>query len=58
MTGGDDEAHRVDRRGARAGLAAWRDEAAAHGFILILVAAASLIVINKVAGTRMGGMFG
>jgi len=34
------------------------NEAAALGFILIVVAAASLIVINKVAGTRMGGMFG
>lgn len=34
------------------------NEAAALGFILILVASASLIVINKVAGSRMGGMFG
>ncbi|MBI5167677.1 MAG: iron ABC transporter permease, partial [candidate division NC10 bacterium] len=34
------------------------NEAAALGFILILVAAASLYVINRVAGTRMGGMFG
>ena len=34
------------------------NEAAALGFILIVVAAVSLIVINKVAGTRMGGMFG
>ncbi len=34
------------------------NEAAALGFILIVVASASLIVINKVAGTRMGGMFG
>jgi iron(III) transport system permease protein len=34
------------------------NEAAALGFILIVVAALSLIVINKVAGTRMGGMFG
>lgn len=33
-------------------------EAAALGFILIVVAAVSLIVINRVAGTRMGGMFG
>ncbi|MBI4561083.1 MAG: hypothetical protein HY724_03485, partial [Candidatus Rokubacteria bacterium] len=33
-------------------------EAAALGFILIVVAAASLMVINRVAGTRMGGMFG
>ncbi len=34
------------------------NEAAALGFILILVASISVIVINKVAGTRMGGMFG
>ncbi|MBI4590634.1 MAG: iron ABC transporter permease [Candidatus Rokubacteria bacterium] len=34
------------------------NEAAALGFILIVVASVSLIVINKVAGTRMGGMFG
>lgn len=34
------------------------NEAAALGFILILVASLCLIVINKVAGTRMGGMFG
>lgn len=34
------------------------NEAAALGFILILVAAACLVLINKVAGTRMGGMFG
>jgi iron(III) transport system permease protein len=34
------------------------NEAAALGFILIVVAAVSLIVINKVAGARMGGMFG
>jgi iron(III) transport system permease protein len=34
------------------------NEAAALGFILIIVAAVSLIVINKVAGMRMGGMFG
>ncbi|MFB3817637.1 MAG: ABC transporter permease [Candidatus Methylomirabilales bacterium] len=33
-------------------------EAAALGFILIVVAAVSLLVINRVAGTRMGGMFG
>jgi iron(III) transport system permease protein len=33
-------------------------EAAALGFILIVVAALSLVVINKVAGARMGGMFG
>jgi len=33
-------------------------EAAALGFILIVVAALSLLVINRVAGARMGGMFG
>ena len=33
-------------------------EAAALGVVLIVVAAASLLVINRVAGTRMGGMFG
>jgi len=34
------------------------NEAAALGVILILVAAVSVIVINRVAGARMGGMFG
>jgi iron(III) transport system permease protein len=34
------------------------NEAAALGMILIVVAAVSVIVINRVAGTRMGGMFG
>jgi len=34
------------------------NEAAALGFILIIVASISVIVINRVAGTRMGGMFG
>jgi iron(III) transport system permease protein len=33
-------------------------EAAALGVILIAVASVSVIVINRVAGTRMGGMFG
>jgi ABC-type Fe3+ transport system permease subunit len=33
------------------------NEAAALGFILIVVAAVSLLAINKVAGTRMGGIF-
>ncbi len=33
-------------------------EAAALGVILIVVAAVCLVVINRVAGTRMGGMFG
>jgi iron(III) transport system permease protein len=33
-------------------------EAAALGVILIVVAGVSLVVINRVAGTRMGGMFG
>src|SRR5881296_1162674 len=34
------------------------NEAAALGVILIVVAAISVIVINRIAGTRMGGMFG
>jgi iron(III) transport system permease protein len=34
------------------------NEAAALGVILIAVAAASAIAINRLAGTRMGGMFG
>src|SRR6266480_98544 len=34
------------------------NEAAALGVILIVVAAVSLLIINRVAGTRMGGMFG
>jgi iron(III) transport system permease protein len=34
------------------------NEAAALGVILIVVAAISMLVINRVAGTRMGGMFG
>lgn len=34
------------------------NEAAALGVILIVVAAGSLLLINRVAGTRMGGMFG
>jgi iron(III) transport system permease protein len=34
------------------------NEAAALGVILIIVAAVSMVVINRVAGTRMGGMFG
>jgi iron(III) transport system permease protein len=34
------------------------NEAAALGMILIAVAALSVLVINRVAGTRMGGMFG
>jgi len=34
------------------------NEAAALGAILILVAAVSVVVINRIAGTRMGGMFG
>ena len=33
-------------------------DAAAQGFILIIVASACLILIKWVAGTRMGGMFG
>ena len=34
------------------------NEAAALGVILIVVAAISVGVINRVAGARMGGMFG
>src|SRR6266481_210834 len=34
------------------------NEAAALGVILIVVAAVSVVVINRIAGTRMGGMFG
>src|SRR6266568_6713619 len=34
------------------------NEAAALGVILIVVAAVSVLVINRVAGTRMGGVFG
>ena len=34
------------------------NEAAALGAIPILVAAVSVVVINRIAGTRMGGMFG
>ncbi|PYM72321.1 MAG: hypothetical protein DME03_18230 [Candidatus Rokuibacteriota bacterium] len=34
------------------------NEAAALGVILIVVAAVSVAVINRIAGTRMGGMFG
>jgi iron(III) transport system permease protein len=33
-------------------------EAAALGVILIVVASISVVVINRIAGTRMGGMFG
>ena len=34
------------------------NEAAALGFILILLGAACLFVINRVAGSKMGGVFG
>jgi ABC-type Fe3+ transport system permease subunit len=34
------------------------NEAAALGMILILVAAVTVLVINRVAGARLGGMFG
>ncbi len=34
------------------------NEAAALGVILIVVAAISVVVINRIAGARMGGMFG
>lgn len=39
-------------------IAGSQNEAAALGFILIVVSAISLFVINRVAGTRVGGMFG
>ena len=39
-------------------IAGSQNEAAALGFILIVVTAISLFVINRVAGTRVGGMFG
>ena len=35
-----------------------QNEAAALGFILIMVAAVSLFVINRIAGTKVGGLFG
>ncbi|HUP36651.1 MAG TPA: hypothetical protein VNC82_14535 [Candidatus Limnocylindria bacterium] len=34
------------------------NEAAALGVILIVVAAVSVAIINRVAGARMGGVFG
>ena len=34
------------------------NEAAALGFILIILGAVCLFVISKVAGTKMGGVFG
>jgi len=34
------------------------NEAAALGVILILVASATVVVINRVAGAKMGGVFG
>jgi iron(III) transport system permease protein len=39
-------------------IAGSQNEAAALGFILIVVAAISLVAINRVAGTRVGGLFG
>ncbi len=39
-------------------IAGSQNEAAALGFILIVVTTISLFVINRVAGTRVGGMFG
>lgn len=35
-----------------------RNEAAALGFILLVVGAICFVVINRVAGTKMGGVFG
>jgi ABC-type Fe3+ transport system permease subunit len=34
------------------------NEAAALGFILLILGAVCLFIINRMAGTRMGGMFG
>jgi hypothetical protein len=34
------------------------NEAAALGVILIVAAAVSIVVINRIAGTRVDGMFG
>ena len=39
-------------------IAGSQSQAAALGVILILVCAASLYVVNRVAGTRVGGLFG
>ena len=39
-------------------IAGSQNEAAALGLILFVVAALNLLAINRVAGTRMGGMFG
>jgi iron(III) transport system permease protein len=39
-------------------IAGSQNEAAALGFILIVVAAISLAIINRVAGTKVGGLFG
>jgi iron(III) transport system permease protein len=35
-----------------------RNEAAALGFVLLVVSAICFVVINRVAGTKMGGVFG
>jgi ABC-type Fe3+ transport system permease subunit len=42
----------------RFSIAGSQNEAPALGFILVVVAALSLLAINRVAGARMGGMFG
>ena len=39
-------------------IAGSQNEAAALGFILIVVAALSLFAINRLAGARVGGLFG
>jgi ABC-type Fe3+ transport system permease subunit len=39
-------------------IAGSQNEAAALGVILIIVCALSLFVVNRVAGTRVGGLFG
>src|SRR6202007_1518652 len=39
-------------------IAGSQSQAAARGVILIAVGAASLYVVNRVAGTRVGGLFG
>jgi ABC-type Fe3+ transport system permease subunit len=39
-------------------IAGSHSQAAALGVILIALCAASLFVVNRVAGTRVGGLFG
>jgi ABC-type Fe3+ transport system permease subunit len=39
-------------------IAGSQSQAAALGVILIAVCALSLLVVNRIAGTRVGGLFG